>query len=105
LIRKKRRFSFNFRLDRAVLSNHHPSIVSNEKLLILKRCLSNIANNKNEYDLDGTTKLYKPSTAKQETHVSDELKGEQSVETFDTIPKSAPTLAGVEKVWLVQFFF
>ncbi len=66
-----------------------------------KRCLA-IKNNdsKKSKNIDVHADLYKPSTAKEETHVADELKGHQSPETFDTAVK--PTKLGGGKVWWVN---
>lgn len=70
------------------------------------RSVSNLAkNSEKENDLGINTELYKPSTAKKETHVSDDLKGGQSKETFDAPPKSTPVLTSGGKVWLVASYF
>ncbi len=76
---------------------NYPSILRNRNILTLKRWSSNSTTNEN--DLDVNKKLYKPSTAKKETHVPDDLKGGQSRETFDPLPKSTATLTGGGKVW------
>ncbi|CAF3502685.1 unnamed protein product [Rotaria sp. Silwood1] len=81
-------------------SNNNPSTFSNINILLLKRCLSNT--NKNEKDINVNTDLFKPSTAKEETHIPDDLRGGQSPETIDTLPKTTPTLTGSGKVWSVQ---
>jgi hypothetical protein len=88
------------RLYRAVNSNNYQSIVSNRNIVTLKRCLSNISNNKkNENDLGINTELYKPSTAKKETNVPDDLTGGQAKETFDIPPKGTAVLSSGGKVW------
>lgn len=73
---------------------------SNRNIPILKRYLS--SSNKNENDLGINTSSYKPSTAKQETHIPDNLQGGQAKETFDTTSKSTATLTDDGKVWSVQ---
>lgn len=55
-----------------------------------------VSNEKNLND------LYKPSTAKEETHVPDELHSGQPRETYEAPPKSTATLTGGGKVWSVQ---
>ncbi|CAF3037651.1 unnamed protein product [Rotaria sp. Silwood2] len=79
-------------------SNYNSLTFSNINILSIKRCLSNI----NEKDINFNTELFKPSTAKKETHVPDELKGEQPKETINSIPKTTTTLSGSGKVWSVQ---
>lgn len=66
----------------------------------IKRCVSN-SSQSNRNDLGIDTKSYKPSTAKTETHVPDDLKGGQSIETIDTTSKTTATLTGGGKVWYV----
>ncbi|CAF0818358.1 unnamed protein product [Adineta ricciae] len=67
----------------------------------IKRTLSiNSHDQKNELGID--TKSYKPSTAKTETHVPDDLKGGQPIETIDKPPRSTATLTSGGKVWSVQ---
>lgn len=66
--------------------------------LIFNRCLT--TKNKDSKNIDVHADLYKPSTAKEETHVADELKGHQSPETFNTAVK--PTKLGGGKVWWVN---
>jgi len=63
--------------------------------LIFNRCLT--TKNKDSKNIDVHADLYKPSTAKKETHVPDNLKGGQSPETFDTDTESSSTGGG--KVW------
>jgi hypothetical protein len=66
--------------------------------LIFNRCLT--TKNKDSKNIDTHADLYKPSTAKKETHVPDNLKGGQSPETFDTDTESSSTGGG--KVWSAQ---
>lgn len=69
---------------------------------IIRRCLSTNSSKNNENDLGIDTKSYKPSTAKTETHIPDDLKGGQRIETIGTAPASTATLTGGGKVWSVQ---
>lgn len=67
----------------------------------IKRILStNSHDQKNDLGID--TKSYKPSTAKTETHVPDDLKGGQPIETIDKLPRTTATLTGGGKVWYVS---
>jgi hypothetical protein len=61
----------------------------NGNILTWKRCLA--TKNNNTGGIDTHSDLYKPSTAKQETHVSDALRGHQPADTIDTKASS--------KVW------
>ncbi|CAF1176705.1 unnamed protein product [Rotaria sordida] len=91
------------RLHRVVdlcYSNNNPSTVSNINILLLKRCLSNT--NKDGKDINFNTELFKPSTAKEKTHVPDDLVGGQPRETIDSASKGTATLTGGGKVWSVQ---
>lgn len=63
----------------------------------LKNCRFLATKSKGPDAIDTHPDLYKPSTAKQETHVPDSLKGGQAPDTIETISKKPLTGAG--KVW------
>ena len=68
------------------------NLIYNTNHLIIKRCLAT-------KDINTHPDLYKPSTAKQETHVPDDLKGGQPADTINTAVHSAGAGAGDGKVW------
>ena len=68
---------------------------SNTNFLNFKRCLA--TGKKNPTEIDTHPDLYKPSTAKKETHVPDDLHSGQAPETFMTSKQSPLTAGG--KVW------
>jgi hypothetical protein len=85
-------------LKNSKLLTEKSNVFSNSNILTLKRCLA--TKNKNTDGIDTHPDLYKPSTAKKPTHVSDDLHSGQSPETFDTNVNN-PLAAG-SKVWSAQ---
>lgn len=68
---------------------------SNGNLRTFERCLA--TKSANQKNADSHSDLYKPSTAKEGTHVPDDLKGGQPADTIETGSKSSSTAGG--KVW------
>ncbi len=71
------------------------NVFSNSNILTVKRYLA--TKNKNTDGVDTHSDLYKPSTAKKATPVSNELHSGQPPETFDTGTENSITAGG--KVW------
>lgn len=71
------------------------NIRSNGNIRTFERCLA--TKSANPKDVDTHPDLYKPSTAKKQTHVPDDLKGGQAADTIETGSKSSPTTGA--KVW------
>jgi len=66
--------------------------------LIFKRCLAtNNKSSKSTNQVDSHSDLYKPSTAKEKTHVPDDLKGGQPIDTIQSLAQDITTGSG--KVW------
>ena len=84
-----------FRLWRVIPQTHLSTIFFQPKNF---RSLSSISQKK-ENDLGIDTEIYKPSTAKEATHVPDDLHSGQPRETFDSPPRPTATLTGSGKVW------
>ena len=92
------------RLQRAVdLYSRHSTqqVVWNINQWTSKRCLSSASKKNNDKkETDTHADLYRPSTAKTETHVPDDLKGGQAIETVAKPPSAK--LTGGGKVWYVE---
>ncbi|UJR14771.1 hypothetical protein I4U23_001759 [Adineta vaga] len=67
----------------------------------IRRCLSNSSHSHGN-DLGIDTKVNKPSTAKTDTHVSNDLKDGQRIVNVDATQTSTATLTGSGKVWSVH---
>jgi len=75
------------------------NLIENTNNFIIKRCLAT-KNKDSKGDIDVHAKLYKPSTAAQETHITGALKGGQPTQTIKPTAKNTQTGSG--KVWSAQ---